>query len=127
MPGSPAIAELISSSGADDPRDVRNLVAQVISELGLEPLSEDEASRILIAEIAIRITSGVVEPEVGAREVWRLASSLPIDERPNELIGLSSEWEEIRSEQRSKLRAEIIGAARDLLIDWRAKFPRLPL
>lgn len=126
-PASPAMASLVIPSGADDPRDVRGLVEQVLSELGLEPLSQEEATRTVIAEIADQIASGIVEPEVGAREMWRAASALPIQERPNAVIALSSDWDRISPQEQGEVRAEIIGAARDLLVSWRARFPGLPV
>ena len=114
-PPSPALAELATSIGTGDPRDVRDLIEIVLLELGLPPLSREGATRIVISDIATQIIAGAVEPEAGAQEIWRMSAPLPINQRPNELIALSSDWERINPEEQNEVRAEIIRAARDLL------------
>ena len=94
----PNMAELLTIQAPSDPRDMRAMVDAVILGLDLEPLSLEDATRTVVAEVAERIVFGSIEPEDGATEIWRLSSTLPVATRPNALIGLRSEWEDVTND-----------------------------
>jgi hypothetical protein len=90
-------------------------------------LTGEDAVRIVVAAIAARIAAGEIAPEIGADEIWRVSSSLPIQSRPNALIGLASEWEDVDTEVRGAIREQMVETASELLVEWKREFPELPL
>lgn len=111
LPRSSALlAELALVSKETDPRDVRDYVAGILLELGLEPLTRAQAARIAAQGVADRMTRGLVEPEAGARDIWFLAEAMTTDERPAAMIALASDWDEHPTEQPA-IRREMLQAA----------------
>lgn len=108
-------------------RDVRELVDGFLGDLGLQPLSADDAIRSVIAGIAAQVVAGEIAPENGADEIWRLAAPLPMDDRPKGLIGLASQWEDSPKVRDAEVRADIVQAALEHIALWQEEFPSLPL
>jgi hypothetical protein len=113
-----AVAVLAGSSG-ESRRAVEDLLAPVLRDLGLQRPSQDEAMKLVADDVAGRIVSGEVEPERGARLLWRIANERgdfqePMWSQLRVFVGLASELED-DPERRARYEADIKAEAQGLL------------
>ena len=106
--------------------DVSNAIDAEARLLGIPPMDDLIAVRLVTLSVADKIVSGDLHPYIGARLLWtRVATEGPAAEpalRP--FIGLASEWED-GSEHRSEYEALIVEEAQSarareqkMIRDW---------
>jgi hypothetical protein len=112
---SPSIRHLAGMSTADND-EVRAVFRTVLRELGIDSPSPREAVILVATEVASRITTGVMSPYDGAKEIWNIAVRLPLEHFPefDAFVYAASEWEE-RPEDEMVFAEGIVAAARDLV------------
>ncbi|HVC78161.1 MAG TPA: hypothetical protein VND96_16745 [Candidatus Micrarchaeaceae archaeon] len=112
---SPSIRRLAGMTG-EESDEVRTVFGSALRELGIESPTPREAAMLVAAEVALRITQGLISPYDGAKEIWNIVRKLPrehLSELDTFVYG-ASEWEE-RPEDRMSFAAGIMDAARDLV------------
>lgn len=103
--------ELVAIS-ALTPADTRReelqpLVDQALSDLGSQPLDDHAAATTVARSIATAINSDQVSPYDGARQLWRLARTVPASEPTlAAFVHLASEWEDV-PDQRTAIETDI--------------------
>jgi hypothetical protein len=117
MAGGQASNGLVDLAELSDMRgdDVDAHVTALANEVGLQPLTEQEAGVVAAEQMARELTCGVVAPIEAARRIWRIARLAPDAEpRLRVFIGLASEWEDDpdnRASYEEEIRSEALRLA----------------
>jgi epoxide hydrolase 4 len=110
----PALCELAGLKSATRSNQ-GNLVERALLELGIQPMTEQEAAKLLILSVFDQIVSGQLHPAPGAsRIVYTLSYSTGEFKEFLHLVGLLSEWEDL-PEERNHFEKQIIAFARGYL------------
>lgn len=109
----PTLGEL-AAQHASDVRVSRELFMHVIEELGLDLPDPDQARWSLVRETARGIVDAEVEPEVGARRIWRWALGVEDSGDLRIFVGLASEMED-HPDEHARLGQQVVEEAAELL------------
>ncbi len=105
------LAELTDARGDD----VDAQLGVLAEEVGLGPLTEQEAGVVAASQVARQLTRGTAAPIEAARRIWRIARLAPTAEpRLRVFIGLASEWEDDadnRASYEEEIRSEALNLA----------------
>lgn len=112
-----ALRQLAGLSRSDY-REARDLLPQVLEELGLPvPQDEEQAHWEMARGYAERVTSGAIEPVAGAHAIAWHAGSLMFPETLATLAYLADLWED-GAFDRAELERDIIQEAHCVLRAW---------
>jgi len=110
----PALRELAGLQSATRSKEGK-LVERALLELGIQPITHEEASRLLIQRICDQIVSGQIPPGPGgARIAYGLSYSAGQRQEFLPLVGLVSEWEDL-SDKRDHFEKQIISFVKGYL------------
>ena len=105
------LAELTDARGDD----VDTQLGVLAEEVGLGPLTEQEAGVVAAKAVARELTRGTAAPIEAARRIWRIARLAPSAEpRLRVFVGLASEWEDDadnRASYEEEIRSEALNLA----------------
>jgi len=118
----PALRELAGLKSATRSNEGK-LVERALLELGIQPITQQEAAKLLILSVCNQIVSGRLHPAPGAsRIVYDLSYSAGKSKEFLHLEGLLSEWEDL-PDQRNYFEKQIIVFARGYLSQTALEIP----
>lgn len=118
----PALRELAGLQSATRSNEGK-LVERALLELGIQPITPQEASKLLILSVFDQIVSGQIPPGPGAARIaYNLSYSAGERQELLRLVGLVSEWEDL-PDKRDYFEKQIIAFSRSYLVKTAVGIP----